>query len=92
MILRYTIQVNVPISILHNRLPVEGARLFEDIVGPSFPVLLAPTDDVDRCRLVDVFEYDGRTEDDVLLFLESMLEQESFRRTFVGLTHSALNL
>ena len=84
--------VNVSISILHNRLPVEGARLFEDIVDPSFPWLLAPTDDVDRCRLVDVFEYDGRTEDDVLLFLESILEQESFRRTFVGLTHSALNL
>ena len=79
-------------TIQNNRLPVEGARLFEDIVDPSLPELLAPTDDVDRCRLVDVFEYDGRTEDEVLLFLERMLEQESFRRTFVGLTHSALNL
>ena len=88
MFLRYVLSI----SILHDRLPVEGARLFEDIVDPSLPKLLAPTDDVDRCRLVDVFEYDGRTEDDVLLFLESILEQESFRRTFVGLTHSALNL
>jgi hypothetical protein len=47
------------------------------------------TDDVDRFKLVDVLEYEGRTEDELLLFLESMLEQESFLLTFVGLTHSA---
>ena len=49
------------------------------------------TEDVDLFKLVDVFEYEGRTDDELLLFRESMLEQESFLLTFVGLTHSALN-
>ena len=47
------------------------------------------TEDVDLCKLVDVFEYEGRTDDELLLFRDSMLEQESFLLTFVGLTHSA---
>ena len=47
------------------------------------------TDDVDRFKLVDVFECDGRIDDALLLFLDSMLEQESFLLTLDGLTHSA---
>ena len=68
-----------------------GARLLDDLVDPCFAWLCVLTDDVDRFKLVDVFEYEGRTEDELLLFRESMLEQESFLLTFVGLTHSALN-
>ena len=70
-------------------LPIEGFRLLEYFVDPYFPWLRVLTEDVDLFKVVDVFEYEGRTEDALLLFLDSMLEQESFLLTFVGLTHSA---
>ena len=60
----------------------------EDLVDPCLPWFCVLTDEVDRFKLVDVLEY-GRTEEELLLFLESMLEQESFLLTLVGLTHSA---